>query len=115
MIPHIYQRQLKAAGKQASNTGAPAAASAQSRTATNQNVVRDSGVYANVCILLYLNLFQGQLHLSNGQDDFLAQLERKAQSEGLQFIEELVFENGAVYKGKKTIPISSMQDIFVME
>jgi hypothetical protein len=41
--------------------------------------------------------------LSNGQDDFLAQLERKAQSEGLQFIEELVFENGAVYKGKKYI------------
>jgi hypothetical protein len=33
-------------------------------------------------------------------DDFLVQLERKAQSEGLQFIEELVFENGAVYKGK---------------
>ena len=30
----------------------------------------------------------------------MVQLERKAQSEGLQFIEELVFENGAVYKGK---------------
>jgi len=26
-------------------------------------------------------------------------LEKKAQREGLQFIEELVFENGAVYKG----------------
>lgn len=37
--------------------------------------------------------------MSNGQDDFLAQLERKAIAEGLQFIEELVFENGAVYKG----------------
>jgi hypothetical protein len=30
----------------------------------------------------------------------MADLERKAQNEGLQFIEELVFENGAVYKGK---------------
>jgi len=29
----------------------------------------------------------------------MAEVERKAQSEGLQFIEELVFENGAVYKG----------------
>jgi len=29
----------------------------------------------------------------------MADLERKAQNEGLQFIEELVFENGAVYKG----------------
>lgn len=41
----------------------------------------------------------GLYHLSNNQDDFLAQLERKAQADGLQFIEELVFENGAVYKG----------------
>jgi hypothetical protein len=41
--------------------------------------------------------------LSNGgQEDFLSQLERKAIAEGLQFIEELVFENGAVYKGKRT-------------
>ena len=29
----------------------------------------------------------------------MSALEKKAQSEGLQFIEELVFENGAVYKG----------------
>ena len=41
------------------------------------------------------------MHLSSGgPDDFIAQLERKAIAEGLQFIEELVFENGAVYKGK---------------
>lgn len=38
--------------------------------------------------------------MSNGSNDFIAQLERKAIQEGLQFIEELVFENGAVYKGK---------------
>ena len=38
--------------------------------------------------------------MSNGHtEDFLGQLERKAIAEGLQFIEELVFENGAVYKG----------------
>ena len=39
------------------------------------------------------------MHLANGPNDFMAELERKAQNEGLQFIEELVFENGAVYKG----------------
>lgn len=31
--------------------------------------------------------------------DQLAMLEREAQREGLNFIEELVFENGAIYKG----------------
>ena len=31
----------------------------------------------------------------------LAQLETTAKSQGLQFIDELIFENGAVYKGKK--------------
>ena len=40
------------------------------------------------------------MHLANGPNDFMADLERKAQNEGLQFIEELVFENGAVYKGR---------------
>ena len=29
----------------------------------------------------------------------LAELERQAHKEGLTFIEELVFENGAVYRG----------------
>ena len=37
--------------------------------------------------------------MAKSNDDFLAPLELKAQSQGLQFIEELVFENGAVYKG----------------
>jgi len=32
----------------------------------------------------------------------LSNLEDMAKREGLQFIEELVFENGAVYKGKET-------------
>jgi hypothetical protein len=31
----------------------------------------------------------------------MTKLERQAQREGLSFIDELVFENGAVYKGKK--------------
>lgn len=30
----------------------------------------------------------------------LADLEIQAKEQGLQFIEELVFENGAVYRGK---------------
>ena len=34
-----------------------------------------------------------------GQNEYMDQLERRAQREGLQYIEELVFENGAVYKG----------------
>ena len=43
----------------------------------------------------------------DGSDQFffadnplLRNLEQAAKSEGLQFIEELIFENGAVYKGK---------------
>ena len=32
----------------------------------------------------------------------LGQLEQGAKAEGLQFIDELIFENGAVYKGKST-------------
>ena len=30
----------------------------------------------------------------------LQNLEQNAKSQGLQFIDELIFENGAVYKGK---------------
>lgn len=30
----------------------------------------------------------------------LAELETSAKQQGLQFIDELIFENGAVYKGK---------------
>jgi len=37
--------------------------------------------------------------LGNGRDDVLTSLERQAQKDGLAYIEELVFENGAVYKG----------------
>jgi len=32
----------------------------------------------------------------------LGHLEQAAKSEGLQFIDELIFENGAVYKGKSS-------------
>ncbi len=40
------------------------------------------------------------LRFGNGDDnDHMTQLEKLAQKEGLQFIEELVFENGAVFKG----------------
>lgn len=37
---------------------------------------------------------------SGRDDDKMTQWERLAQKEGLNYIEELVFENGAVYKGK---------------
>ncbi len=40
-----------------------------------------------------------QLYLNNDPDHFISQLERKAQAEGLQYIDKLVLENGAVYKG----------------
>ena len=39
----------------------------------------------------------------------LADLEIQAKEQGLQFIEELVFENGAVYRGKFCIRSSSME------
>ena len=38
--------------------------------------------------------------LNFASDQHMAQLEIQARQEGLQFIEELVFENGAIYKGK---------------
>ena len=48
----------------------------------------------------------------DGSDQFffadnplLRNLEQAAKSEGLQFIEELIFENGAVYKGKSKSPL----------
>jgi len=40
----------------------------------------------------------GQFHFTNNR--LLFDLEKKAVEVGLQFIEELIFENGAVYKGK---------------
>jgi hypothetical protein len=44
------------------------------------------------------------LRLGDGNpNDLITQLEYKAQKENLNFIEELVFENGAVYKGKKVL------------
>ena len=48
----------------------------------------------------------------------LQNLEQNAKSQGLQFIDELIFENGAVYKGKsigflkeKGLFISSAEDL----
>ena len=34
------------------------------------------------------------------ENDLLRDLEKKAKREGLSFTEELIFESGAVYKGK---------------
>jgi hypothetical protein len=46
----------------------------------------------------------GHLYLGNGKTgDLMTTLEMGAQSDGLQYIEELVFENGAVYKGKELL------------
>ena len=38
----------------------------------------------------------------------LGGLERDAKNEGLQFIDELIFENGAVYKGKSETPLTDV-------
>ena len=48
----------------------------------------------------------------------LQNLEQNAKSQGLQFIDELIFENGAVYKGKsisflKGLFISSAEDFVI--
>ena len=42
---------------------------------------------------------------SSADNPLLRNLEQAAKSEGLQFIEELIFENGAVYKGKSNLQI----------
>ena len=41
----------------------------------------------------------GTPHVFDTQDPYLIELQQNAVSNGLQFIEELAFENGAVYKG----------------
>ena len=38
-------------------------------------------------------------HLFDTDDQYLLDLQKSAQKEGLAFVEELAFENGAVYKG----------------
>jgi hypothetical protein len=37
--------------------------------------------------------------MASSGDEYMVLLEKKAVHDGLQYIEELVFENGAVYKG----------------
>jgi len=75
-------------------------------------IYRDSKVMAGQTDKLYGNqqVSAGQMDgaavsnqnmpLNFAGDQHMAQLEMQARQEGLQFIEELVFENGAVYKGK---------------
>lgn len=45
-----------------------------------------------------------QFYFSDNQ--LLADLENSAKQQGLQFIDELIFENGAVYKGKQPLFLS---------
>ena len=47
-----------------------------------------------------------QFYFADNQ--LLAELESTAKQQGLQFIDELIFENGAVYKGKSIISLSSL-------
>lgn len=65
------------------------------------NNYRDSTLsknYANAQILNAGN--QGGLpHLFDTDDQYLLDLQKNAQQQGLSFVEELAFENGAVYKG----------------
>ena len=42
---------------------------------------------------------QGLPHLFDTDDQYLLDLQKNAQQQGLAFVEELAFENGAVYKG----------------
>lgn len=42
---------------------------------------------------------QGMPHLFDTDDQYLLDLQKNAHQQGLAFVEELAFENGAVYKG----------------
>jgi len=73
-----------------------------------ENYQRDSKIVGGQTEKLYTPVentrmpdSQANMPLHFNDDQHMALLEAQARKDNLQFIEELVFENGAVYKGKE--------------